>query len=160
MWCRFHYSCPLYFGSWGGSGCGPARLIIWMFQKIIFVISPVVSLLSIHDLSFAQNGIKGMRKLPVILVVRCEIVTTDLYSRTGNIQNRLLGSAPSVPVSLLYMVLCPWALVSQSPCLRQTDRCFTPASPKGVRGTSPGHLKKKFQSPRKPQDQLFGVHQG
>lgn len=92
-----------------------------MFQKIIFVISPVVSLLSIHDLSFAQNGIKGMRKLPVILVVRCEIVTTDLYSRTGNIQNRLLGSAPSFPVSLLHMVLLPLG-PGEPVTMSQTDR--------------------------------------
>lgn len=45
----------------------------------------MVSFLSIHDLSFAQNDIKGMRKLPVIPVVSSEIVTIDHYSRIRNI---------------------------------------------------------------------------
>lgn len=54
-------------------------------KQFIFAISPMGSFLSILEISFAQNDIKGMRQLPVILVVRSEIVTTDLYSRTGNI---------------------------------------------------------------------------
>lgn len=57
----------------------------WSFEafKQRSAISSMVSFLSIHDPSFAQNDFKGMRKLPGILV-RSETVTTDHYSRIRN----------------------------------------------------------------------------
>lgn len=88
---------PHWVVGWTGVA---ARLIGSMLQEVIpFAISPMASFLPLRDLSVAQNDIKGMRELPVILVVRSEAVTTDQCCGVPR-SRRGPGECPSVPSSL------------------------------------------------------------
>lgn len=102
-------------------------------------------------ISFTQNDIKGMRKLPVILVVRSEIVTTDHYPRIGNILKRLLGSAPSF-FSLLHSFPAPGPWWASHHCHSQT-RVLCQCQPQGNKRDLPRTLEEKISKPKKASEQ-------
>lgn len=93
----------------------------------------MASFLSIHDPSFSQNRIKGMRKLPVILVVWSETVITAHYSRSGNIRSRHLVRVPNFTFLSYTLFSLFWILVNQSP--GSQSGCLVPhhCQPQGSR---------------------------
>lgn len=106
--------------------------------------------LSIHDRSLAQDGIKGMRELPIILVDWSVSIKTHHCSGNRNIQHRFLGEH-SLTFPLTQFVHY-WTLVGQLPASKPDFWSPWILSPLWVMGSSLAYLK-KFQnsSPRNPQ---------